>query len=54
MFDKLLAFFMRLALSPLFLIVMVFILVDDGVPVFFTQKRVGVNYSFLSCISLEL
>ena len=46
MFDKILAFFMLLSLSPVFLIVMVFILIDDGFPVFFTQKRVGVNYSF--------
>ena len=46
MFDKLLAFFMLIALSPVFLIVLVFILVDDGFPVFFTQKRVGINYSF--------
>jgi len=46
MFDKLLAFFMLLALSPVFLIVILLILFDDGMPVFFTQKRVGVNYSF--------
>ena len=46
MLDKILAFFMLLALSPVFLIVMVFILIDDGFPVFFTQKRVGKEYSF--------
>jgi O-antigen biosynthesis protein WbqP len=35
-----------LLLSPLFLVVSLIILVEDGVPVFFKQKRVGVNYSF--------
>jgi O-antigen biosynthesis protein WbqP len=37
---------MLLLLSPLFLVVSLIILVEDGVPVFFKQKRVGVNYSF--------
>lgn len=46
MLDRLFAFVMLLLLSPVFLIVMIFILIDDGFPVFFTQKRVGVNYSF--------
>lgn len=46
MFDKLLAFVMLIALSPVFLIVMFFIIIDDGIPVFFTQKRVGKDYSF--------
>ena len=46
MLDRILAFFMLLTLSPVFLIVMLFILVDDGFPVFFTQKRVGKDYSF--------
>ena len=46
MFDRLLAFLMLLCLSPVFLIVMILIFFDDGMPIFFTQKRVGVNYSF--------
>jgi O-antigen biosynthesis protein WbqP len=37
---------MLLLLSPLFLVVAILILVEDGVPVFFKQKRFGVNYSF--------
>jgi O-antigen biosynthesis protein WbqP len=37
---------MLLLLSPLFLLVALLILVEDGAPVFFKQKRVGVNYSF--------
>ena len=46
MFDRLLAFVMLIVLSPVFIIVMLFILLDDGMPVFFTQKRVGKDYSF--------
>ncbi|NEW78111.1 MAG: sugar transferase [Gelidibacter sp.] len=46
MLDKIVAFLMLIGLSPVFLLVMLFILLDDGFPVFFTQKRVGVNYSF--------
>ena len=46
MFNRLLAFFMLIVLSPVFLIVILLIVFDDGLPVFFTQKRVGVNYSF--------
>lgn len=46
MLDRIVAFFMLLFLSPVFLIVMLFIVIDDGFPVFFTQKRVGKEYSF--------
>jgi O-antigen biosynthesis protein WbqP len=46
MFDRLLALIMLLLLSPLFLIVAIIILLDDGIPIFFTQKRVGVDYTF--------
>ena len=46
MFDRLLAIVMLLLLSPLFLIVAIIILLDDGNPIFFTQKRVGVDYTF--------
>ena len=33
-------------LSPIFLFVFLIILIEDGFPVFFTQKRVGINYTF--------
>ena len=46
MFDRLVAFMMLLVLSPLFLIVAIFIFIDDGAPIFFTQKRVGIDYTF--------
>lgn len=44
--NQLIAVFLFLFLSPLFLIVAFLILLEDGTPIFFTQKRVGVNYSF--------
>jgi O-antigen biosynthesis protein WbqP len=39
---------MLLILSPIFLIVALLILLGDGSPVFFKQKRVGVNYTFFN------
>lgn len=46
MFDRIVALLMLLLLSPVFLIIVLFIFFDDGSPIFFTQKRVGINYSF--------
>jgi len=46
MLNKIFAIFILFILSPLFLIVSIVILIEDGFPVFFTQKRVGINYSF--------
>jgi O-antigen biosynthesis protein WbqP len=46
MIIRLFALSLLVILSPIFLIVALFIFYEDGVPVFFTQKRVGVNYNF--------
>lgn len=46
MFNRILSLLMLLLLSPLFLLLSILILIEDGAPVFFKQKRVGVNYSF--------
>ena len=46
MINRLFALILLIILSPLFLIVAILILIEDGFPVFFTQKRVGINYSF--------
>jgi O-antigen biosynthesis protein WbqP len=48
MLNRLFAFFLIVFLSPLFLIVALVILIENGFPVFFSQKRVGVNYSFFN------
>ena len=46
MLNNLFALFLLVILSPLFLIVALVILIEDGLPVFFTQRRVGINYSY--------
>ena len=46
MITRLFALVLLVILSPIFLVVALFILIEDGIPVFFTQKRVGVNYTF--------
>ena len=46
MLNRIAALFLLIILSPIFLIVGFLIFIQDGLPVFFKQKRVGVNYSF--------
>lgn len=48
MIDRLLAFCIFIILLPLFIIVAVAILIEDGYPFFFTQNRVGINYSYFN------
>ena len=44
--DVLLSFLGLIILSPVFLIISLLIVIDDPGPVFFTQKRVGLNKTF--------
>jgi len=46
MLNRLLAIILLFIFSPIFLIVALAIFIEDGLPVFFTQKRVGINYTF--------
>ena len=46
MLNRFFAFILIILLSPIFLFVAITIIIEDGFPVFFTQKRVGVNYSY--------
>jgi O-antigen biosynthesis protein WbqP len=46
MLNRLLAFILIILFSPIFIFVAIAIMIEDGFPVFFTQKRVGINYSF--------
>jgi len=46
MINRPLAFFFLIILFPFFLLVGFLIYIQDGLPVFFKQKRVGVNYTF--------
>jgi O-antigen biosynthesis protein WbqP len=46
MLNRLFAFILIILFFPLFIILAVAITIEDGFPIFFTQKRVGINYSF--------
>jgi O-antigen biosynthesis protein WbqP len=48
MFNRLFALVILILLSPVFLFVAFAILIEDGYPFFFNQKRVGINYSFFN------
>ena len=50
--NRVLALLLLVLLSPLFVVVGLAIFLEDGAPVFFVQKRVGKDYSFLPCTSL--
>ena len=48
MLNRLFALILLLVLSPLFILVGISIFIEDGSPIFFKQKRVGVNYTFFN------
>lgn len=46
MISRLFALFFLVILLPVFLLIGFFIIYEDGAPVFFKQKRVGVNFKY--------
>jgi O-antigen biosynthesis protein WbqP len=46
MLNRLFALILLFIFSPLFILVGISIFIEDGLPVFFKQKRVGINYTF--------
>lgn len=48
MFNRLFALIVLVILSPIFIVVALVILLEDGLPILFTQKRVGINYTFFN------
>jgi O-antigen biosynthesis protein WbqP len=48
MLNRLFALIFLLILSPVFLVVALIILIEDGFPILFKQKRVGINYTFFT------
>ena len=48
MLNRLLSLILLFLFSPIFLIVALVILFEDGFPVFFKQRRVGMNYTFFN------
>lgn len=48
MLNRLFALVLLLILSPFLLLLAISIFIEDGFPMFFKQKRVGVNYTFFN------
>lgn len=48
MLNRFFAIVLLVLLSPIFISVALFIFFEDGLPIFFTQKRVGENYTFFN------
>jgi O-antigen biosynthesis protein WbqP len=46
--NKIFAILLLIILSPFFLIIPFLTFIEDGFPIFYTQKRVGINYSFFN------
>jgi O-antigen biosynthesis protein WbqP len=46
--NRFVAILLLVLLSPIFIFVSLVIFIEDGYPVFFKQKRVGMNYSFFN------
>ena len=48
MLNRLIAFILITVLSPIFLLISIAIFFEDRFPIFFKQKRVGINYTFFN------
>jgi O-antigen biosynthesis protein WbqP len=48
MLNRLFALILLIILFPLFLLIAITIFIEDGIPVFFKQKRIGTNYCFFN------
>jgi O-antigen biosynthesis protein WbqP len=46
--NRLIAIMLFIVLLPIFLAVALAIFIEDGSPIFFKQKRVGINYTFFN------
>ena len=44
--NRIIAILILLFLAPIYILVAIAILIEDGSPIFFKQKRVGINYTF--------
>lgn len=53
MFNRLFAVVILTLLSPIFLFIALAILIEDGYPFFFNQKRVGINYTFFNILKFR-
>ena len=52
-FDLVVSIISLVILSPIFLVISILIIIDDGFPIFFVQKRVGIGGSLFSCVKFR-
>lgn len=52
-FDLIVSIVSLVILSPVFLVISILIIIDDGFPIFFVQKRVGIGGSLFSCVKFR-
>jgi O-antigen biosynthesis protein WbqP len=48
MLNRLFALILLIIIFPIFLVIALAIFIEDGSPIFFKQKRVGINYTFFN------
>lgn len=48
MFNRLSSLFVIIILTPVFLVIALAIYIEDGFPIFFSQNRVGIHYTFFN------
>jgi O-antigen biosynthesis protein WbqP len=48
MINRFFAIFLLMCLSPIFILLTLALVIEDGFPVFFIQNRIGINYSFFN------
>ena len=48
MLNRIFALFIIIILLPIFIVLCIKILFEDGFPVFFKQRRIGINYTFFN------
>ncbi len=53
MISRLLSFFLLMIFSPLFFIIALMIILDDGFPIIFTQKRIGLNNTYFNILKFR-
>jgi len=53
MINRLIAVLLLIVLSPIFIITALIIIIDDGFPTFYRQKRVGINNTYFSIIKFR-
>ncbi len=53
MLNKIISLFMMIILMPIFLVISLIIVIDDGFPIFFMQKRIGKNKKLFDIIKFR-